>query len=166
MGAETSVLIVFDVPGRLDAAEQHLRSLEVSPDAGLTGREIEIPVVYDGEDLAEVAETLGLTVDEVIDAHSGQRWLAAFNGFAPGFAYLTGESNVLELPRRATPRTSVPAGSVAIADRYSGIYPRSSPGGWHLLGHTDAPLWDSTRTPPALIAPGDTIRFVPDRPGG
>ncbi len=108
----------------------------------------------------------------MIEAHTSQTWTAAFTGFAPGFAYLTstgltGSTDVLTLPRRATPRTSVPAGSVAIADHYSGIYPRSSPGGWHILGRTDADLWDSSRTPPALIEPGDVVRFVPvpaDRP--
>lgn len=158
--AETSVLIVFDVPGRLDAAQRHLAAIPIEPGAGLTGRIVEVPAVYDGEDLAEVAEALGLTTRGVVDGHTGQVWTAAFNGFAPGFSYLTGATDALRLPRRSTPRTAVPAGSVAIADRYSAVYPRVSPGGWHLIGRTDVVLWDAGRTPPALIAPGDTVRFV------
>lgn len=161
--AETSVLVVFDAPGRLDAARRHLIGIGMEPGSGLTGRVVEVPTRYDGEDLATVAEAVGVTVREVVDAHAGQTWTAAFNGFAPGFSYLTGETDALVLPRRATPRTAVPAGSVAIADRYSAVYPRISPGGWHLIGRTDAVLWDSGRTPPALIAPGDAVRFVPVR---
>jgi KipI family sensor histidine kinase inhibitor len=161
--AEVSVLVTFDVEGRLDAAATHFESLTIEPGESLTGRTVEIPTLYDGEDLASVAEALGLTVAEVIESHTSQTWTAAFTGFAPGFAYLTGESDALTIPRRATPRTSVPAGSVAIADRYSGIYPRASPGGWHLLGRTDAELWNTSRDRPALIEPGDTVRFAPAR---
>lgn len=117
-----------------------------------------IDVVYDGPDLAEVAGISGRSVEEVVDRHSAARWEVAFGGFAPGFAYLTSE-DVAPVPRRGTPRTAVPAGSVALADRWRGIYPRSSPGGWQLVGRTDAPLWDLGRTPPALLAPGDTVRF-------
>ena len=93
--------------------------------------------------------------------HSDATYRAAFCGFAPGFAYLTGLDPALQLPRRATPRTRVPAGSVAIAAGYSAVYPTTSPGGWHLVGHTDAVLFDADRDPPALIAPGTTVHFVP-----
>lgn len=118
-----------------------------------------IAVTYDGDDLDEVAESTGLTVDEVIRAHTGQTWTVAFGGFAPGFGYLVGEDTRLHVHRRATPRTTVPTGSVGLAGEFSGIYPRSSPGGWQLIGRTDAPLWDVRRDPPALLRPGTTVQF-------
>ncbi len=120
---------------------------------------VRLPVRYDGPDLASVASATGLSVDEVVARHSGATYRAAFGGFAPGFAYLTGLDPVLELPRRTSPRPVVPAGSVAIAAGYSAVYPRASPGGWHLLGAVDAVLFDPERDPPALIAPGATVRF-------
>jgi KipI family sensor histidine kinase inhibitor len=122
-----------------------------------------IDVRYDGPDVAAVADATGLTVVAVIERHSAAAYRAAFSGFAPGFAYLTGLDPALELPRRANPRPRVPAGSVAIAAGYSAVYPRSSPGGWHLLGTTDAVLFDPDRDPPALIAPGAPVRFRPVR---
>ena len=122
---------------------------------------VEIAVTYDGEDLAAVAEACRLTTAEVISRHSEAIYRAAFCGFVPGFAYLTGLDPALELSRRASPRTRVPAGSVAIAAGYSAVYPTTSPGGWHLLGHTDAVLFEADRDPPALIAPGTTVHFVP-----
>lgn len=121
---------------------------------------VEVPVVYDGADLADVAATIGCPADEVIERHSGAVYTAAFCGFAPGFTYLTGLDPVLHLPRRPTPRARIPAGSVAIAADFTGVYPTASPGGWHLLGHTDAVLWDIARPQPALIAPGCRVRFV------
>ena len=122
---------------------------------------VELAVTYDGEDLSAVAEACGLPTAEVIARHSDATYRAAFCGFAPGFAYLTGLDPVLELPRRPSPRTRVPAGSVAIAAGYSAVYPTTSPGGWHLLGHTDAVLFDADRDPPALIAPGTIVHFLP-----
>jgi 5-oxoprolinase (ATP-hydrolysing) subunit B len=122
--------------------------------------EVEIPVTYQGEDLSTVAELTGLTVDEVIARHLGGAYIAAFCGFAPGFAYLTGLDPVLHVPRRATPRVAVPQGAVAIAGRYTSVYPRESPGGWQLIGRTDAPLWSLDRDPPALLVPGTRVRFV------
>jgi KipI family sensor histidine kinase inhibitor len=121
---------------------------------------VEIPVVYDGEDLAEVAAACGTSTDEVVRRHLAGRYECAFCGFAPGFAYLTGLDPGLQLPRRATPRTRVPAGAVAIAAEYTAVYPSPSPGGWHLLGRTDAVLWDVSRPEPASIRPGTTVRFV------
>lgn len=125
------------------------------------GRLIEVPTRYDGPDLAEVAERTGMTVAEVIALHSGTEFAAAFCGFAPGFAYLSGLPPVLHLPRRSSPRTRVPAGSLAMASEFTGVYPTVSPGGWHLLGTVAVAMFDIGREPAALIAPGDRVRFVP-----
>jgi KipI family sensor histidine kinase inhibitor len=107
-----------------------------------------------------VAAHTGLTRAEVVTAHTGQPWRAAFAGFAPGFCYLTGGDPRLDVPRRPESRTSVPAGSVALAGGFSAVYPRESPGGWQLIGTTDAVLWDVDRQPPALISEGAWVRFV------
>lgn len=120
---------------------------------------VRVPVVYAGPDLAEVARFTGLTERQVVAAHTGTPWTAAFAGFAPGFAYLVGGDPRLRVPRRAEPRTDVPAGAVGLAGEFSGVYPRRSPGGWQLLGTTDAVLWDLHRDPPALLAPGAVVRF-------
>ena len=121
---------------------------------------LEIPVRYDGEDLRAVAESCSLSVNEVIALHAGAEYRAEFCGFAPGFAYLRGLPAVLHVPRRASPRTRVPAGAVAIAAEYSAVYPRESPGGWHLLGTTSLVMWDAARPAPALLVPGARVRFV------
>lgn len=121
--------------------------------------ELLVPVTYDGPDLAEVARLTGLGEDEVVAAHTGMPWRVAFGGFAPGFAYLAGGDPRLRVPRRAQPRTRVPAGSVGLAGELSGIYPRASPGGWQLLGRTDLVLWDLDRDPPALLTAGQLVRF-------
>jgi KipI family sensor histidine kinase inhibitor len=118
-----------------------------------------IPVRYDGEDLAEVAELLGVAADEVVRRHTASEYTVAFVGFAPGFAYLTGSDPFLDVPRRSSPRTRIPAGSVALAGTYSGVYPRESPGGWQLIGTTDVPMWDLSRERPAFLEPGDRVRF-------
>lgn len=123
--------------------------------------ELRLRVRYDGPDLAAVAEATGLAVDAVIRLHSGALFQVAFLGFAPGFGYLDGLPQRLRLPRRAVPRTAVPAGSVAIADRYTAVYPRPSPGGWHLIGSCDALLFDPDRDPPSLLRPGQRVRFEP-----
>ena len=121
---------------------------------------VEIPVVYDGDDLDSIADATGLAVSDAVARHSAPTYRCAFCGFAPGFAYLTGLDKALELPRRATPRTRIPAGAVAIAAGYTAVYPSASPGGWHLLGRTDVPMWRTGRAAPALIVPGATVRFV------
>jgi KipI family sensor histidine kinase inhibitor len=125
------------------------------------GPVVEIPVRYDGADLGEVAQRSGLGIDDVIALHAGCTYVVRFCGFSPGFAYLGGLPARLHLPRRGSPRTRVPGGSVAIAAHYSAVYPSESPGGWHLLGSTDAPMWDLRRDVPMLLQPGDRVRFVP-----
>jgi KipI family sensor histidine kinase inhibitor len=126
------------------------------PDLGTT----EIPVRYDGPDLAEVAEHLGLTPEVVVAAHTGSTWTVAFAGFAPGFGYLVGGDPRLDVPRRSTPRTRIPAGSVGLAGRFTGVYPNDSPGGWQLIGRTELRMWDLDRREPALLVPGAQVRFV------
>ena len=121
--------------------------------------ELVVPVVYDGPDLADVAAATDLTTAEVIAAHTETPWRAAFVGFAPGFAYLVGGDPRLQVPRRRQSRTSVPAGSVALAGEYSAVYPRESPGGWQLIGATGVTLWDENAEPAAAIRPGRWVRF-------
>jgi KipI family sensor histidine kinase inhibitor len=158
-GARTVVVTIR--PGTdLGALRRAIQTLDVAPIDAADGETVEIPVVYDGPDLAEVAELTGLDADEVVAAHTGTPWRVGFGGFAPGFAYLTGGDPRLNVERRSEPRTSVPPGSVGLAGEFSGVYPRSSPGGWQLIGRTDAPLWDADRTPPALLTPGAQVRFV------
>ncbi|QNG21101.1 allophanate hydrolase subunit 1 [Rhodococcus triatomae] len=129
------------------------------PDPG-EAEEVQLAVRYDGPDLADVAEHTGLSVDEVVRAHTGTPWIVAFAGFAPGFGYLVDGDPRLRVPRRAEPRTAVPAGAVAVAGEFSGVYPRSSPGGWQLIGTTDTVVWDPEGTPPALLRPGVRVRFT------
>lgn len=122
-------------------------------------RTVTVPVVYDGEDLDAVADLAAMSREEVIVAHSGGAYVVRFCGFSPGFAYLDGLDERLQLPRRDEPRTVVPAGSVGVAGEFTGIYPRRSPGGWRLLGRTDLTLWDPGRAEPALLTPGTRVRF-------
>jgi KipI family sensor histidine kinase inhibitor len=141
---------------------QRLRKMRVTTDAvAPTDRnaDVVIDVVYDGPDLAEVASHTGLTTAQVINAHTSTLWRVGFAGFAPGFAYLVDGDPRLQVPRRAEPRTSVPAGSVALAGEFSAIYPRQSPGGWQLIGHTDAVLWDLNRPDPSLLTQGMWVQF-------
>ena len=148
----------------LAAARARQASVGIDIDAarlGVTWEPVEVPVVYDGPDLDAVAAATGLDVDEVVAVHSGTPYEVAFLGFSPGFAYLRGLPAALHLPRRATPRTRVEAGSVAIAAAWSAVYPTASPGGWHLLGHTALRLWDVTLDPPTPFTPGRPVRFVP-----
>ncbi|MBF6413033.1 5-oxoprolinase subunit B family protein [Nocardia cyriacigeorgica] len=133
---------------------------DVSRGTSPEGEPVLIPVHYDGADLDEVARTLGLTVEEVIAAHTGTVWRCAFVGFAPGFGYLRSPDDRLGVGRRAESRTAIPAGSVALAGGYSAVYPRKSPGGWQLIGHTELAMWDVDRDPPALIRAGTAVRFV------
>ncbi|GHB64111.1 allophanate hydrolase [Streptomyces viridiviolaceus] len=159
--ARTVLLDGLADPARL-ASE--LTAAEVPPAPPRTGDVVEIPVRYDGPDLADVAAHWGVAQEEVVRVHAGTEFRVAFCGFAPGFGYLTGLPARYDVPRRATPRTAVPAGSVALAGPYTGVYPRSSPGGWQLIGTTDTVLWDHTRVPAALLSPGTRVRFVPVGP--
>lgn len=120
---------------------------------------VEIPVHYDGEDLVEVADMLGMTAEEVVKLHTESEFLVAFTGFAPGFAYLAGGDPRLAVPRRKSPRTHVPAGSVGLAGEFSGVYPKASPGGWQLIGTTPLAMFDIDRAPAALLQPGYRVRF-------
>ncbi|MEU6670001.1 allophanate hydrolase subunit 1 [Streptomyces sp. NPDC046727] len=156
--ARTVLLDGLDDPARWAAALTAARI----PEAPARARElVELPVRYDGPDLATVAGHWGVTEREAARIHAGTEFTVAFCGFAPGFGYLTGLPGRYDVPRRATPRTAVPAGAVALAGPYTGVYPRSSPGGWQLIGTTDAVLWDHARVPAALLAPGTRVRFVP-----
>ena len=160
--AARTVLIVTEPGTALDPLVTRVTSLSssvASASADDAGEPVQIDVTYDGDDLAEVARLTGLSEDDVVVAHTGTPWRIAFGGFAPGFAYLTGGDSRLVVPRRDEPRTSVPAGAVGLAGEYSGVYPRSSPGGWQLIGRTEAVLWDAERDPPALLAPGGLVRF-------
>jgi KipI family sensor histidine kinase inhibitor len=161
-GAATVLVIAANPPD----LQRFLSSLpELASPRTATGPDtiVEIRTRYDGPDLQEVAAATGLDALEVVRRHSSAIYVAGFTGFAPGFAYLTGLDPRLRLPRRDSPRSSVPPGSVAIADTYTAVYPRASPGGWHLLGSTEAVLFDASRERPALIAPGSRVRFIPVR---
>ncbi|MFG2305646.1 allophanate hydrolase subunit 1 [Actinacidiphila glaucinigra] len=153
-------VLLYGVPDAA-ALRAELRGWSVTARAAADGPLVEIPVRYDGPDLAVVAERWGVRPEGVAGVHSGIEHRVAFCGFAPGFAYMTGLGERYDVPRRAEPRTSVPAGSVAVAGPYTGIYPRSSPGGWQLIGTTSVRLWDLAREPAALLAPGTRVRFVP-----
>jgi KipI family sensor histidine kinase inhibitor len=137
-----------------------LRHWDVPPAPASEGELVEVPTIYDGPDLANVAGHWGMTTHEVIAAHTSTDHRVAFCGFAPGFAYISGLHAGPAVPRHAKPRTVVPAGSVALAGEFTGIYPRSSPGGWQLIGRTDIGLWDQDRAPAALLTPGARVRFV------
>ena len=156
-GART---VLFDGVPNADALAGLLSgwTADAAPDPGPL---VELPVTYDGADLADVAARWGTDVDGVVARHRELEFVAAFCGFAPGFAYLAGLPEEAAVPRLDTPRTRVPAGSVGLAGSWCGVYPSASPGGWRLLGHTDAPLWDPGRSEPALLAPGTRVRFVP-----
>jgi KipI family sensor histidine kinase inhibitor len=160
--AATTVLVVVAEEVEVAALRQGLETLP-APDPGevaASDHVIEIPVRYDGPDLTDVSELTGLSVHDVIAAHTGTDWRVAFGGFAPGFAYLSWGDPRLAVPRRPEPRTSVPSGAVGLAGEFSAIYPRSSPGGWQLIGRTDVVVFDIARDPPALLQPGMAVRFV------
>ncbi|MEU8231600.1 allophanate hydrolase subunit 1 [Actinoplanes sp. NPDC048967] len=158
--AARTVLIKIDPavtsPAAVREATAGLR-LDARREAG--SGTVEIPVRYDGPDLAEVAERTGLSPDEVVELHTGSRWTVAFAGFVPGFGYLTGGDPRLDVPRRDSPRTRIPAGSVGLAGRFSGVYPSDSPGGWQLIGSTSERMWDLDRPEPALLVPGVEVIF-------
>ncbi len=158
-GART-VLVRFD-PLRTSAASlaEVLSATQVDAEHVPHTREVTVPVHYDGEDLSEAASLLGVSAEELVNRHLAADWQVAFSGFAPGFGYVVSGDPLFDVPRRSSPRTRVPAGSVALAGQFTGVYPRESPGGWQLIGHTDAVMWDIDRDPPALLSPGALVRF-------
>ncbi|NHN56339.1 5-oxoprolinase subunit PxpB [Calidifontibacter sp. DB0510] len=162
--AATTVLVRLARGTALQPVADRLRRVFAeAPTTGSAGgdtAELTIEVVYDGADLDEVADTLGISREEVVRRHTGQLWTVEFGGFAPGFGYLIGSEGGLEVPRRDSPRTRIPAGSVGLAGEFSGVYPHASSGGWQLIGHTDLRLWDAERDPPALLRPGTRVTFV------
>ncbi|MFF3226572.1 allophanate hydrolase subunit 1 [Nocardia suismassiliense] len=163
--AAQTVLVTMTDAADSRAVEEQLRQLfrsiqgagsaETLPDDVRT-----IPVRYDGPDLESVAAQLGISVRALIAAHTRTVWRCSFIGFAPGFGYLEAAESGLAVPRRSESRTSVPAGSVALADGYSAVYPRRSPGGWQLIGTTDVRMWDLDRAEPSLLRPGTRVRFI------
>ncbi|ORV51974.1 allophanate hydrolase [Mycobacterium europaeum] len=160
--AARTVLVRLDGPRHQGVVRQRLRKMRVTAEqdtAAPRRADVVIDVVYDGPDLAEVAGHTGLTIAQVIDAHTGSLWRVGFSGFAPGFAYLVDGDPRLQVPRRSEPRTSVPAGSVGLAGEFSAVYPRRSPGGWQLIGRTDAVMWDLARPAPALLTQGMWVQF-------
>ncbi|MFE9581037.1 allophanate hydrolase subunit 1 [Nocardia sp. NPDC006044] len=163
--AAQTVLVTLTEAADIRAVEAQLRHLFRSVHgAGAVEVEPEpmcvIPVRYDGPDLESVAAQLGISVAELIAAHTRAVWRCSFIGFAPGFGYLETGGSGLAVPRRAESRTAVPAGSVALADGYSAVYPRRSPGGWQLIGTTDLRMWDLDRAEPSLLRPGTRVRFI------
>jgi 5-oxoprolinase (ATP-hydrolysing) subunit B len=155
--AAETVLVRVD-PERFDEAA--LANLTPSLAVEAVADPITLTVHYDGPDLAAVATTAGCSIDEVVQRHTDASYVVAFCGFAPGFAYLRGLHLSLQQPRLDSPRTAVPAGAVGVGGEFTGVYPRASPGGWRILGRTEAPLWDLTRPQPSLLAPGTRVRFV------
>ncbi|MBP2472766.1 KipI family sensor histidine kinase inhibitor [Crossiella equi] len=158
--AATTLLVRYD-PAATTFGDLVRQVGELTPPPGLQPRgvTVEVPVRYDGPDLAEVARLTGLSPEAVVGRHLAGDYTVAFCGFAPGFAYLRGLDPALRVPRLDTARTRVPAGAVAMADEFVGVYPRSSPGGWRLLGHTDLVLWDPAKDRPGLLEPGTRVRF-------
>jgi KipI family sensor histidine kinase inhibitor len=157
-GARTVLLDGLD---DLEAARSYLASWSPSASADdREGRLVELSTTYDGEDLADVARRWDMTTAEAVATHSRTDFVVSFVGFSPGFAYCSGLPADLAVPRLDRPRPKVPAGAVGLAGEYTGVYPTASPGGWRLVGHTDARLWDPERDEPALLTPGTRVRFV------
>ncbi|MGV0409667.1 5-oxoprolinase subunit B/C family protein [Corynebacterium resistens] len=162
VAAARTVLVVLDSPRAAKDAAAKLADFSPADATQSEPRDITINVRYDGEDLQEAAEAVGMTVDELIEWHTSTTFVGAFGGFAPGFTYCVpedGSDKALSVPRKATPRTSVPAGAVGLAGEFSAVYPRQSPGGWQLIGTTTDPMWDNSKESPALIAPGDRVHY-------
>jgi KipI family sensor histidine kinase inhibitor len=158
-GYRTVLVTAVDEPA-LAAARERLPALAATGGPRAPARTVEVPVTYDGEDLDDVCRLTGLGRGEVVARHTAVTYVVAFLGFTPGFPYLIGLDPALRVPRRDTPRLRVPAGSVGLAGEQTGVYPRATPGGWQLIGRTDAVLFDARRDPPALLAPGDRLRFT------
>ncbi|MCK8609165.1 allophanate hydrolase subunit 1 [Agromyces sp. C10] len=164
--ARTLLVVVDPASLPVETAANWVRRVAESPDdaraaaaSGSDGPAVVVEVDYRGDDLADTADLLGLSPEALVDRHVATEWRVAFIGFAPGFAYLMADDWPFDVPRLDVARTRVPAGAVGLAAGFSGAYPRESPGGWRLVGRTDATLWDPRADPPALLAPGRTVRF-------
>jgi KipI family sensor histidine kinase inhibitor len=158
--ARTLMLLLDPAQTEPAVVERAVRQVTPRHDDREHGGLLEIPVVYDGEDLDEVGKLTGWGADGVVERHTGTEWTVAFCGFAPGFGYMVSDSGGFDIPRRSTPRTKVPPGAVGLAGEFAGVYPRESPGGWQLIGSTDLQTFDLDREPPALLTPGTRVRFV------
>lgn len=158
--ARTLLLVTDPDLASLSSVEEAVRSAKPRPDLRSWGEHVDIPVTYDGEDLVEAAQLLGCDPAELVRRHTAAEWTVAFCGFIPGFGYLTSPTWKAEVPRRSSPRTKVPPGSVALAGEFSGVYPRQSPGGWQLIGRTALTMFDPARDPAAILRPGVRVRFV------
>lgn len=161
VAAARTVMLTMDSPTAVSVASDKLRAFSPAATSLNDSREIAIDVVYDGEDLDELAGELGLSVESLITWHTTTTWVGAFGGFAPGFTYCVAEDDALakSVPRRSSPRTAVPAGAVGLAGEFSAVYPRQSPGGWQLIGTTATPMWDAAAEPPARVAPGYRVSY-------
>ncbi len=148
------------VKGALPQVREALKTVDLTRAPATESREVTVPVSYDGPDLDLVARTANISTEEVVELHTSATYEVAFCGFAPGFGYLTGLPEALRQPRLDSPRTKVPAGSVGIAGEFTAAYPRATPGGWRLIGRTGITLFDPRAETPALLAPGDKVRFV------
>jgi len=159
--AAATVLVEFD-PDVVEAGAlaRRIEARSSLPAPAPPSETVRIPVVYDGPDLSFVAEVMGMAIPEFVRWHTSGRWTVAFGGFAPGFGYCVTEGERPDIPRLHAPRTAVPAGSVAMAGAFTGIYPRESPGGWRVIGRTDHVLWDEHRDPPAVLRPGVDLCFT------
>ena len=156
--------VLFDGVPDLPALRTALDELGI-PDGQQAGeRTVEVPTVYDGPDLDDVARLWDMTRGEVVATHTGTEFTVAFCGFSPGFAYCTGLPERLSVPLLDRPRTRVPTGSVGLAGAFTGVYPTASPGGWRLVGRTELTLWDVDREQPATLTPGTRVRFAEDAP--
>lgn len=162
--AGRTILVVGDRDTDLSALAGELSAVQPTEHAGTEATPVEVPVRYDGEDLTEAADLLGCSPEELVRRHLEEEWTVAFCGFAPGFGYLAGTMFDWDTPRRSSPRTRVPAGALALAGEFTGVYPRESPGGWQLIGHALVEVFDLDREPPALLAPGRSVRFVEATP--
>lgn len=158
--AGRTILVVGDRDTDLRELASRLQQVSSTEHARHVGEAVEVPVRYDGSDLAEAAQLLGCSPEELVRRHLEEEWTVAFCGFAPGFGYLAGARFEWDTPRRSSPRTKVPAGSLGLAGEFTGIYPRESPGGWQLIGHALVDVFDLDRDPPALLVPGTPVRFV------
>lgn len=158
--AARTILVAATEDAALGDVEKAVRATTPLAGGWSDAPQVELQVHYDGADLSDVAELLDCTPAEVVRRHLEEAWTVAFCGFAPGFGYLTAASGTWDLPRRSSPRTRVPAGSVALAGEFTGVYPRDSPGGWQLIGHTEVAVFDLHREPTALLTPGTRVRFV------